>query len=365
MKKARDSRFELLRIIAMIMIVSFHAFNQIGSYDVSANRYIMLKDETGFSVNFLGLTVLGSWGITGVGCFFLIAAYFLQKKNCYSTVKALKIVFQTIFWALIMLFAAKILGAIPHYESFGLKLIAKAVIAPLIDEYWYIPSYLLMYILSPFMNTIIEKLELDFYKRLIVVLTLIIPVYSTVFYKDIAVCCVVLAVYYYLLWGYLKQTEGNFFERNAKIIFVISATFIIALASLGYAFGFYNAVITRLCGRFSGFQVLTALSLFYIFKNKDVPSNKYINFIASGTLGVYLIHENPYFRFYLWNDIFKLYDRFDKPYFLVIFILAVLLVFIISALLDIVRGYLFDKTLNKALKCMGKYFERFDKYING
>ena len=50
---------------------------------------------------------------------------------------------------------------------------------------------------------------------------------------------------------------------------------------------------------------LAALALFHFFKNLDLGSNRFINGLAGTTLGVYILHQVPVLRDFLWNGIFR------------------------------------------------------------
>ena len=50
--------------------------------------------------------------------------------------------------------------------------------------------------------------------------------------------------------------------------------------------------------------LLAALALFHFFKNLDLGSNRFINGLAGTTLGIYILHQVPVLRDFLWNGIF-------------------------------------------------------------
>lgn len=135
--------------------------------------------------------------------------------------------------------------------------------------------------------------------------------------------------------------------------------------SLGYMFKMQDNFLPRLCERFSALQILNAICLFYIFKNMEIKSSKAINIIASGTLGVYLIHENNYFKFFLWNKILNLYNAFFENYFLLWYIFDVLAVFMVCDVLEITRNYIFNKIAFHSSKMIDKQLKRIDDFING
>lgn len=72
--KTRQSNFELLRIVSMLLIVFYHSFYHLKIGKVSAS-------QTPFSMNLVIGYLLGSWGLVGVGCFFLLSAHFLIGRS--------------------------------------------------------------------------------------------------------------------------------------------------------------------------------------------------------------------------------------------------------------------------------------------
>ena len=78
--------------------------------------------------------------------------------------------------------------------------------------------------------------------------------------------------------------------------------------------------------------------------------NKIINLIASSTFGVYLIHDNPYIRNYIWKELFKVSSYINSPYLFLYSILITFSIFIVCTLIDLIRylisillGELFNK----------------------
>ena len=48
-------------------------------------------------------------------------------------------------------------------------------------------------------------------------------------------------------------------------------------------------------------NLLAALALFYLFKGLSLGSVRWINALSGTTLGVYILHQIPAFRGFLWN----------------------------------------------------------------
>lgn len=50
-------------------------------------------------------------------------------------------------------------------------------------------------------------------------------------------------------------------------------------------------------------NLLAALALFYLFKGLDLGCVRWVNALAGTTLGVYILHQVPAFRGFLWNSL--------------------------------------------------------------
>lgn len=67
MKKIRDSRFEIIRIISMMLIVMYH-YTLYGNWPKSA-------------INSFKIQFFRPWGQVGVGLFVMITSYFISTKT--------------------------------------------------------------------------------------------------------------------------------------------------------------------------------------------------------------------------------------------------------------------------------------------
>ena len=55
------------------------------------------------------------------------------------------------------------------------------------------------------------------------------------------------------------------------------------------------------------------VSLFLLFKNLQIKSSRTIYFLAKGVFGVYLIHEHPLVRQFLWERLSLNTEYYEKP----------------------------------------------------
>lgn len=90
-KTVRNSNFELLRILAMIMIVAHH-FAVHSALDVSTMSY----------ANNLWISFLRNGGKLGVNIFIMISGYFLISSKKYKSSNILKLYLKMLIYGLIL-----------------------------------------------------------------------------------------------------------------------------------------------------------------------------------------------------------------------------------------------------------------------
>ncbi len=151
-KAERNSGLELLRFIAIILIVMHHAC-------ISGGIEIF---KTAFSPNHFVVAAFGIWGMFGVDVFFLLAFWFmLEIKYTFRIERWIKLVVQTVLLSMIAL----AIGAIVFHESLLAKTVVKTILSPALNTYWYITAYLLAFIFLPFFERYIESFQTKHWLR--------------------------------------------------------------------------------------------------------------------------------------------------------------------------------------------------------
>lgn len=99
----------------------------------------------------------------------------------------------------------------------------------------------------------------------------------------------------------------------------------------------------------------------------DIKNSRLVNITAKGVLGVYLIHQNEYFRSALWNKIINLdyYYKYASPIkFVLVLILGSILTFIICTVLDLLRLYILEKPLYRHVHIHSKFIQNINNILN-
>ena len=138
-ERERSLNYDLLRILAMLVIVCFH-------YCIHGNG------EQFFSTSFsIQQVIFGSWGLVGVTCFFMISAWFMQNRETISISKWLNLYVKVVIVFLMCLLIAKGLG-----ENITARTLLEAILSPLNSSYWYVTAYMVMMFFVPWLNLIIR-----------------------------------------------------------------------------------------------------------------------------------------------------------------------------------------------------------------
>ena len=358
----RQSNFELLRIVCIFLIIAFH-------YSVHGNQSAIFSSA--ISANQVVSIALGSWGLLGVNGFLFISAYFLiGEESRFSTLKLLKLLLQTVFYSLGFVIVLALTGVITVDQ----QTIVGAVLSPFTGQYWFVTAFCVLYLVHPFLNRIIFGLSTrDLGKLVLVLLGL------TVGYKTIYVLAPFgdfdFVVSLYLLMGYLKRTPQNWFERHAVKGFWLTTGGIVLFGILVSVFHDSLSFLNhgqmdrlRFISRYSPLMVLDAVFLFYLFKHFELKENRLINHLSRAGLGVYLFHENPILRLFLWDGWLNIDEAYQAPVlvYLFHFCISVLLLFGAGILVEWIRIRYFEKPLFKQLSTrFADSLSRLDGWMNG
>lgn len=154
-RKQRRTNIELLRIVSMLMIITLHFIGHGGVNDSYTTPGIMC----------VAVSILKGICMVAVNCFVLISGYF-GVKSSFSWKKVLKLEAQIWTYSVVIFSILAITGAV----KFGLKDIVCAVFPVSTNMDGFSTGYLIMYILSPYLNKIVNACSKKELKRLLILL---------------------------------------------------------------------------------------------------------------------------------------------------------------------------------------------------
>lgn len=174
-KQVRNSSIELLRIISMVMIVGCH-FATHGGFSFSSENITIPR---------LWWYVLEMGGNLGVDVFVLISGYFLvtDSGSLFNFKRVLK------FWVQVFTYSAVIyiVSGISGISEFGVVSGIKTVFPITFELWWFASAYFVLYLIHPFINIFLRRLNQEEYRNLLVILLIlwcVIPTFTDTDYQS-------------------------------------------------------------------------------------------------------------------------------------------------------------------------------------
>ena len=350
MKFSRSSNFELMRIVCMLLIILSH-YACHGVMDVNSN-YLASNVPI---LNRLLCVNLAQWGGAAVGCFFMLSGYFLIEKE---RGKIIKIIVQAISYALLTTLVYLILYCFCDIQVFPKKdflfWLYTIVLLPVSGSgWWFITAYILMILITPYVNPFLQRLSKKRYIVLLILFWLLWGVLGLIASKfgKCNVNNIHKALLFYATGAYIKRFHSESQSKNClKIIFALIISGIIYTVIRFFADSFDTNTLYKVI--FVGFgKIFTttvivpvnAILIFIFFKNLRLPESKKINMIASSTFGIYLFHDSQFIRPVLWNQIIDVNSNlYPTAYFIILCIPIAICVFCLCFGIDsIMRKFAF------------------------
>ena len=339
----RKSNLELLRILSMILIFLWH-YVYWGIRDISINS---LSNRLLFDFISLG-------GRIGVNIFILISSWFLIESK-FSIKKLIVLILKVKIYAIGFLLVAFLLK-----ENLSVKWIVISLFPILFKEYWFITCYIMLYLFFPYLNLILIRLKKNELKSLLILLILIFCILQTfigtrLFYSEFIWFIVLYFIVFYIK-KYCIIKEKKFFLKASIIIYII--------IFIGTEIVKYFNLRIYLTSEYSVTGLIFSLMIFLYFLQINIEYNKLINFISSGMLTVYLIHENIFGRSIVWERILRISKIVNSQVGIVILhmIGSILLIFTLSIFLDKVLQYILDNFFGEKMNKLTLFLE--EKRLN-
>lgn len=304
---ARNVSIELLRIIAMFLILACHFIIHF-DWDHHQLR-IALQQEPGWwsALRFL----IVQYGQVGVSIFFIISGYFLVEKS-FKWNRLLKTWLQMFCYSIAFLVIVLVMGAFRHYPTAVepvmhgpdlYKSIYASIFPFLYDSYWFIGAYLLMLLVAPYLNTLFATLPRRSMEALIVLMEFF-SIQILIFGRTTNWNNLVYAMLGYLIGGWLRKYYRDFSDRFKAfpmlgiivLLTVLMAAFNHYISGpswlvdfMGWKYQIHDGIVL--------FPIIIGTLVFVMVSRIDMNRSpamvqKAICTIAPTTFGIYLIHEN-------------------------------------------------------------------------
>lgn len=352
-EKKRLANIELLRVLAMVMVVAMHFVRESGS---------LLSTETEvLSARYLMATLLEAFCIVAVNAYVFISGYYGTESG-FKLSKILNFLCRIWFYALLIPLVLICFGVPIVAQSIGIYGVIQYVLPISSGHYWFASSYFYLLLLMPILNHAVKAME----KRQLTAVTAgllvvfcgiksIVPVELALDrygYDLIWFVCV------YLVAAWLKLYGGQVEEKLKKYgVFIYVGS---CLLIFGMTLGLWKLIplVGGIAYYFTVpfhynfiFCLTGAVGLFYAFAFLDIKEGKIAELIRKAgkyCFGVYLLHEHLDVR-HLWYQTLtgwvKSMGLSEVTAFVVEFLFCVILIFAAGICIDFIRDKVFGVTL--------------------
>lgn len=319
--KQRRSNLELLRIVAMLMIIAFHIYwhcvsGQLTDPDSMERMGNGLFSEPLFYKKLLLLTVFSSFGRAANVVFMTLTGYFMVAKG--REIRLVPIAKKLLLeqgYAAVLLLLTSLLVFRRNPDSCT----TLTEVNLFNSMSWYVGYYFLVMLLARLcLNRYLEELERKQYRLFLFALLCmtqfkwIIKLLNGVT-GDLVI--LITGVFLYSLGGYIRRYQPFARVRTWAIFGVIFGIYVLLFLST------YAGVQNRIqdyyreastdpfiqyipnVGDNSIVAILLGVSLFELFRRLRMPCCRVINYLGGATFMIYLFHDNSFF--------YSLWDRQD------------------------------------------------------
>lgn len=340
--KNRESNYELLRIIAMFLIVLYHVI-------FHGN---VIKYTTGMLQEIFEFIKL--FTMIHVNIFILIMGYF-QSKSKFNIRKIISILFQVWFYNILVNGLLKYFNVVEYTKIEFIN-----AISPFnLNSYWFVYCYLIMYMLTPFVNKVIDTIDRVTFKKIVI---LLICIFGVIPYATFGLAwgyniySIEQFILMYFIGAYIRKYEldkimfssVNKTQKRALCIGIFTAglliNFVLCLAQKrlteidSNTFRFIAQNIRNLISSYSNpILIVQSIAMFVLFGTFSFKS-KWVNYISSLILGVYLIHDGWYARYSIYR-LFKIDTGimlYGKIQVIRVIVLAII-IFVVGLIVEMIR----------------------------
>lgn len=358
----RQSNIELLRIIAMLMIIAYHfvvhGANEVIPYTVTPER--------------IWVNLFSMCGKMGVNLFVLISGY-LGISREFSFKKLFHIEGMQLFYSISLMIIFTVAN-----HTFDVRGIGTSLFPTLFDEYWFVSSYIILYLLTPFINRFLRDVDRNTYRQLIlleIILWSLIPFFTIRISTGMYFTQFLWMLVTYTIGAYIGLYHDDLSNKTVIIKFninwisvfwiciFIDAIYIIFTVLIGRwnpTFLYYSIYASY--GSNSPIIIIGAIGIFLYFINIDMGSIKWINSLAASSLPVYMLHENKWFSSWFWRRAVSYSRMMSMPLIILYSLFLILAIYILGHAVNQIR-LLLCKIFSKQISILERLVENAFKAV--
>lgn len=337
-KKPREANLDLLRIVSMLLIVFLHSIDHSGVLENAENC------STGmyFYVRFMYALCQ-----VCVNIYVMLSGYFMVNSK-FRLHKLVTLWMEATFYS----FMLKLVFMLSGVDSFSVISLAGCFFPILTGRYWFLTIYVGMYLVSPFLNTLIHAMNKRQHGMLNLCLFAIMSIWISIHPAIVGMnsgggwgiawfVVMYLAAAWLRLYYKPKGKPLGFLGIFLCIPFAMAVAQTVLKGNVSIPGAGILLTIVKHWFRYDSAPVyLMTISLFVAFMNIHIRSEKVskaIISIAPLTLGVYLIHNHANVAPWSW-EVLNLPPKMNSAAFAFIQLGCVLGIFAICAAIDALRN---------------------------
>lgn len=283
-QKKRQSNFELLRILLIFVIVAYHLMLYTGCFFVGLSKNMVI-----------GFFLSSGGAITADYAFIALTSYFLlETRDCPVIRRFLSFGAQVLTLYVIRFVVIRSLWGLNTGNWFVEDFIMKGA-------WWFVTSYMILLLIYPVLNIIIEKMPRAIHGFVCLVLGFWF-LWNGYTLQINTINDLLAFVFTYMVMGYLRRSNYRRWILPTKKRWM--ALIYIAGFLFTFLFGLYvkipgvvanedvaNELIQHLIGKYAPIQFVMGIAVFFFFRSLPVKQSDKINQFAKNVFFIFLLHE--------------------------------------------------------------------------
>ena len=326
-KRQRCSNMEALRVLAMFFVLVVHA-------DFAALGYPTIANLTHHPEERIALSLVEYLSVVCVDVFVMLSGWFGIRARTEGVARLL---FQVFFVTSVVIAGFAIYkGGCPDTPD------------KLWDSYfgyWFVYAYLVLYLLSPVLNAFVERASQREFLGVLVafftVQTLGIWQLSGIFQQGYGTLSF---IGLYLLARYLRLYVANrliapnaFYLLGYVLCALVQLVLLLLIALSGDKESMHE--FNRFSTNYTNPFVILGSSFLLLFFSRLEFRSRVINWLAAGSLSVYIVHQNLLARPVFKEAVVHLHKEHQPFLFALLTLLLLVGIYLVSVLVDQVRAW--------------------------
>lgn len=336
----RQSNFELLRIVAMAMVLVLHAnYLSFGRPSIEEfHEHFMFASSR---------TLIEQICIPAVDIFVFISGWFGMRLTVRGF---LSILFQSMFYCLLI-----ILIFCSFVDCIDVSTIIKQLYFG--SSYWFVVAYLGLMVISPVLNSFIEHASRNQVRNTLMAFFSFQTIYGWLFldFGGFADGYSILSFAgMYSLARYLRLFNEEEIRSRSKPYYLLVFAILVLASVLIQVFcsALGNDLLFVQCqDKFMAYTnplvIMCAVTVALFFSKINIQS-KIINWLASSCFAIYLVHANPLTLPKYEQFISRIYESESSALGLVLIALTIFIIALISIFIDRIRLSLWNRVQKSA-----------------